>query len=120
MFRLPVSTPASHFLALRRRTRSWKFLFRLIVAVERYLEPEGFAVNSDGSSDSTFSDDDAVPSVEVPEPAPESADAELLEEAGASSASPRVRWARAVAEYEEQWKDLQASKEAMEARTRHN
>eukprot|EP00965_Chrysotila_dentata_P033438 1112991-Pleurochrysis_carterae.AAC.1 len=94
-----------------------KVLVRLIVAVERYLEPEDFAFDSDGSSDSTFSDDDAGPSVEVPKLAPESADAEVLEEAGASSASPRVRWTRAVPEYEEQWRDMQASMEAMEART---
>eukprot|EP00965_Chrysotila_dentata_P247087 6207540-Pleurochrysis_carterae.AAC.1 len=64
--------------------------------------------------------DDAGPSVEIPEPVPKSADAEPLEEAGASSASPRVRCARAAAEYEEQWKDMQASMEAIEARTRCN
>ena len=64
-----------------------------------------------------FSDDDAGPSVEV---APESADAEPLEEAGASSAPPRVRWTRAVDEYEERWEDMPAGIEAMEARTRRN
>eukprot|EP00965_Chrysotila_dentata_P052070 1728141-Pleurochrysis_carterae.AAC.1 len=68
---------------------------RLIIAVERHLEPEDFAADSEGSSDSTFSDDDAGPSVGIPELAPESADAEPFEEAGASSAPPRVRWARA-------------------------
>eukprot|EP00965_Chrysotila_dentata_P128285 4241040-Pleurochrysis_carterae.AAC.1 len=46
---------------------------RLIVAVERY-----FAADSEGNSDSTFSDDDVGPSVEI---APESADARPLEEA---------------------------------------
>eukprot|EP00965_Chrysotila_dentata_P065004 2155171-Pleurochrysis_carterae.AAC.1 len=53
---------------------------RLIIAVEHYLEPEDFAAYSDGSSDSTFSDDDAGSSVEIPELVPESADAEPLEE----------------------------------------
>eukprot|EP00965_Chrysotila_dentata_P183438 6057376-Pleurochrysis_carterae.AAC.1 len=48
----------------------------LIAAVERYLEPEDLAADSDGSSDSTFSDDDAGPTTEVPKLVPESADAE--------------------------------------------
>eukprot|EP00965_Chrysotila_dentata_P194973 6176709-Pleurochrysis_carterae.AAC.1 len=39
-----------------------EFFVRLIVAFERYLEPEDFSADSDGSSDSTFSDDDAGPS----------------------------------------------------------
>eukprot|EP00965_Chrysotila_dentata_P105967 3499590-Pleurochrysis_carterae.AAC.1 len=43
---------------------------RLIAAIERFLEPEDFAANPYGSSDSTFSDDDAGPSAEVPEMAP--------------------------------------------------
>eukprot|EP00965_Chrysotila_dentata_P008415 274341-Pleurochrysis_carterae.AAC.1 len=53
-----------------------KVFIRLIVAVERYFEPEEFAAYSDGSSDSTFSDDDAGPSVKIPELVPESTDAE--------------------------------------------
>eukprot|EP00965_Chrysotila_dentata_P094572 3126838-Pleurochrysis_carterae.AAC.1 len=91
---------------------------RLIVAMERYLEPEDFTADSDGSSDSTFSDDDAGSSVEIPKLVPESADAEPLEEVGTSSAPPRVRWARAVDEYGERWKDMPACMEAMEARPR--
>eukprot|EP00965_Chrysotila_dentata_P054220 1799198-Pleurochrysis_carterae.AAC.1 len=83
-----------------------KVFIRLIVAVERYLEPEDLAADSDGSSDSTFSNDDARPSVETPELVPESADAEPLEEVGASFAPPRVRRARAVDGYEERWKDM--------------
>eukprot|EP00965_Chrysotila_dentata_P229485 6197221-Pleurochrysis_carterae.AAC.4 len=50
----------------------------------------------------------------------ESADAEPLEEAGASSASPYARLERAVAKREVRWKDIQALMDAMEARTKHN
>eukprot|EP00965_Chrysotila_dentata_P123872 4094227-Pleurochrysis_carterae.AAC.3 len=91
---------------------------RLIVAIERHLEPEELVADSDGSSDSTFSDDDAGPSAEVPKLAPELADVEPLEEVGASSASPHARWAHAVAERKERWKDIQARMDAMEARTK--
>eukprot|EP00965_Chrysotila_dentata_P012587 415017-Pleurochrysis_carterae.AAC.1 len=66
---------------------------RPIAAIERYLEPEDFAANQYVSSGSTFSDDDAVPSAEVPELAPEVADAEPLEEAD-TSASPHIWWAQ--------------------------
>eukprot|EP00965_Chrysotila_dentata_P249290 6208827-Pleurochrysis_carterae.AAC.1 len=100
-----------------------KYTFRLPVSspVQCYLEPEDLVADADGSSDSTFSDDDdAGPSVQIPELAPESADAEPLKEAGASSAPPRVRWACAVDECEERWKDMQACMEAMEARTKRN
>eukprot|EP00965_Chrysotila_dentata_P056949 1889726-Pleurochrysis_carterae.AAC.1 len=48
---------------------------------------------------------------------PESADAEPLEEEGASFAPPCVRWTRAVDEYEKRWEDMPAGMEAMEART---
>eukprot|EP00965_Chrysotila_dentata_P262596 6214618-Pleurochrysis_carterae.AAC.2 len=94
MFGLSVATPAIHSLALRRRTHEVTEVFvKFIVAIERYLEPEDLVTaNSAGSSDSTFSDDGAGPSVEVPKLAPESADAEPLEEADASSASPYARW----------------------------
>eukprot|EP00965_Chrysotila_dentata_P115949 3832635-Pleurochrysis_carterae.AAC.2 len=85
-----------------------RLFVQLIVAIERYLEPESLVADFDCSSDSTFSDDDAGPSAEVPKLAPESADAELLEEPGTSSASPYARWERAVAESEERWKDIQA------------
>eukprot|EP00965_Chrysotila_dentata_P076230 2517568-Pleurochrysis_carterae.AAC.1 len=52
---------------------------RLIVVIERYLEPGELFADSDGSSDSTFSDDGAGPSAEAPKLAPEFADAEPLE-----------------------------------------
>eukprot|EP00965_Chrysotila_dentata_P224798 6194394-Pleurochrysis_carterae.AAC.1 len=97
-----------------------KVFVRLMVAIERYLEPEDLVADSDASSDSTFGDDDAGPSGKVPKLAPELADAEPLEEAGASSASPHVRWARAVAEREERWKNIPARMDAMEARTKRN
>eukprot|EP00965_Chrysotila_dentata_P051424 1705376-Pleurochrysis_carterae.AAC.1 len=54
---------------------------RVTAAIERYLEPEDFAADQYGSSDSTFSNDDAGPSAEVPKLAPEFANAEPLEEA---------------------------------------
>eukprot|EP00965_Chrysotila_dentata_P198854 6179050-Pleurochrysis_carterae.AAC.1 len=73
----------------------------LIVAIELYLEPDDFVADSDGSSDSTFSDVHAGPSVEIPGQVPKSADAEPLEEEGASSTPSRVRWASAVDEYKE-------------------
>eukprot|EP00965_Chrysotila_dentata_P022132 732624-Pleurochrysis_carterae.AAC.1 len=92
---------------------------KLIVGNVRYLELEDLEAGFDRSSDSTFSDDDAGPSVEVSELVPDSADAEPLEEAGASSVSPHARWARAVAESEvHRWKDMQALLDAMEARTK--
>eukprot|EP00965_Chrysotila_dentata_P153352 5068952-Pleurochrysis_carterae.AAC.1 len=75
---------------------------------------------ADGSSDSTFSDDETGPSAEVPELASEFADAEPLEEADASSSSPHVRWARVVAGRKERWKGIQARMDVMEARTRRN
>eukprot|EP00965_Chrysotila_dentata_P125512 4149499-Pleurochrysis_carterae.AAC.1 len=43
---------------------------RLIAAIERYIEPDDFATDQYGSSGSTFSDDHAGPSAEVPELAP--------------------------------------------------
>eukprot|EP00965_Chrysotila_dentata_P037777 1256140-Pleurochrysis_carterae.AAC.1 len=46
-------------------------LVKLIVAVERYLKPEDLAADSDGSSNSTFSDDDTEPSVETPKLVPD-------------------------------------------------
>eukprot|EP00965_Chrysotila_dentata_P230622 6197874-Pleurochrysis_carterae.AAC.1 len=64
--------------------------------------------------------EDAGPSAEVPKLAAEFADAEPLEEAGASSALPHVRWARVVAEREERWKDIQARMDAIQARTKRN
>eukprot|EP00965_Chrysotila_dentata_P132731 4388674-Pleurochrysis_carterae.AAC.1 len=94
---------------------------RLIVAIERYLEPEDFAADSDGSSNSTFGDDGAGPSAEILElPPAGSADAEALEETGSSPASPYTRRKRAVAESEERWQDIQALMDAMEARTKLN
>eukprot|EP00965_Chrysotila_dentata_P017647 586235-Pleurochrysis_carterae.AAC.1 len=81
---------------------------RLIAVIERNLEPEDFAADPYGSSNSTFSDDDAEVSADVSELTPEFADAESLEEADASPASPHVRWAQVVAEREERRKDLQA------------
>eukprot|EP00965_Chrysotila_dentata_P184642 6095115-Pleurochrysis_carterae.AAC.2 len=98
---------------------------KLIVAVVRYLEPENLVADFDGSSDSTFSDDDAGPSAEVRELAPESADAEPLEEASASSASLYARWERAEAKARKggrtcRWKDIQALMDTMEARTKLN
>eukprot|EP00965_Chrysotila_dentata_P002178 71625-Pleurochrysis_carterae.AAC.2 len=101
--------------------RGLRGFLELIFAIERYLEPESHVAGSDCSSDSTFSDDGAGPSAKIHlELAPESADAEPLEEAGASSASPHVRSARAVAEREERWKDMQALMDAMEARAKLN
>eukprot|EP00965_Chrysotila_dentata_P024999 828638-Pleurochrysis_carterae.AAC.1 len=94
---------------------------KLVVAIERYLEPKNLVVDfNDCSSDSTFSDNDAGSSAEVPELAPGSADAEPSEEAGASSVSPYARWARAVAESEEYLKDMQALMDAIEALTKLN
>eukprot|EP00965_Chrysotila_dentata_P143879 4753255-Pleurochrysis_carterae.AAC.1 len=89
---------------------------RLIAAIERYIKPEY------GSSDSTFSDDHAGPLAEVPELARlEFGDAEPLEEADISSASPHVRWAQFVTEREEWRRDLQARiMDARKAHTRRN
>eukprot|EP00965_Chrysotila_dentata_P034096 1135372-Pleurochrysis_carterae.AAC.1 len=91
---------------------------RLIAAIMRYIEPEYFAADQYGSSDSTFSEDHAGPSAEVPELAQEFADAEPLEEADVSTASPHVRWAQFVTEREEWRKDLQARMDARRARIR--
>eukprot|EP00965_Chrysotila_dentata_P132019 4364185-Pleurochrysis_carterae.AAC.1 len=71
---------------------------RLIAAIERCIKPDDFAADQYGGSDSTFSDDHAGPSIEVPELATDFVDAEPLEEADVSSASPHFRWAQFVTE----------------------
>eukprot|EP00965_Chrysotila_dentata_P163160 5388323-Pleurochrysis_carterae.AAC.2 len=67
----PVSTAASHSLTSRRRKMSDTEVFiKHIIAIERYLEPESLAADSDCRSDSMLSDDDVVPPAEFPEHEP--------------------------------------------------
>eukprot|EP00965_Chrysotila_dentata_P084920 2803167-Pleurochrysis_carterae.AAC.2 len=120
MFRPPRVNSCNSFSDFAEAHEVTEIFVRLIVAIERYLEPQDFVAGSDGSSGSTFSDGDAGHSAEVTELASEFADARPLEKAGASSASPQVRWAHAVAEREERWKDIQARMNAMDAFTKRN
>eukprot|EP00965_Chrysotila_dentata_P018751 624184-Pleurochrysis_carterae.AAC.2 len=95
---------------------------KLIVAIERYLEPESLLADPYCSSDSTLSDDDVVPSAELPKLAPEPAYAGPLEEVGTSSASPHIRCGHAAPSpgSRKSRKKLQCRMEAMEARTKLN